>query len=64
MRFLNAKANVLADALPPSETDTEGVPTLASTVALAPVIVAFVPAAPVAPWGPVAPVAPVAPVGP
>ena len=61
---MKAKAKVLAEAVPPRETVTAGVPTLASTVADAPVMVAFVPAGPVAPCGPVSPLAPCAPVAP
>ena len=42
LRFLNAKAKVLALSVPPAVTVTDGVPVFASTVAVAPVIVAFV----------------------
>ena len=63
-RFLKAKEKVLANAVPPRETVTEGVPMLASTVAVAPVILALAPAAPVAPVAPVAPFAPVSPLSP
>ena len=61
---MKAKAKVLADAVPPAVTVTEGVPIFASTVAVAPVIVALTPAGPVAPCGTVAPVAHLAPEGP
>lgn len=61
---VNAKANVRAEAVPPSVTLTEGVPVEASTVADAPVMVASSPSSPAGPCGPVAPVAPVSPCGP
>ena len=49
LRFLKENANVLADVVPPAVTVTDGVPTLESTVAVTPVIVAFVPFVPLAP---------------
>jgi len=45
-KFLKAKLKVRADSVPPRVTVTLGVPTFASTVAVAPVIVAFVPSSP------------------
>ena len=40
LRLWKANANVLAEAMPPSVTLTDGVPVEESTVALAPVMVA------------------------
>jgi len=60
-KFLNANENVLAFEVPPNVTVTEGVPTFASTVALALVIVAAAPAAPVSPFSPFSPVSPFGP---
>ncbi len=50
-RLVNAKAKLLLLDVPPKVTVTPGVPTVLLTVAVAPDIVAFVPAAPVAPLG-------------
>ena len=51
LRFLKANAKVLALSVPPIVTVTEGVPVLASTVAVTPVIVALVPSEPAGPKG-------------
>jgi hypothetical protein len=49
-KFLKSNAKVLSRSDPPGVTVTEGVPTLASTVAVTPVILAEVPFAPLAPF--------------
>jgi hypothetical protein len=51
-KFLKAKSKVLALAVPPAVTVTLGVPTLASTLAVALVMVAFVPLVPFVPFVP------------
>ena len=52
LRFLKAKANVRACAVPPGVTVTSGVPVLASTVAVTDVISAAMPSSPLSPLSP------------
>ena len=76
LRFVKAKLNDRALSVPPAVTVTDGVPVVLVTLAVAPVIVAFVPAGPcgpslpsapagpAGPWGPVSPLSPFGPVAP